>query len=334
MIKSLKYKVSLTFDFWTSLTNKPYIVVTAHFVNNEGQLISIVVEFDLIPYPHKSEQVLLKITQIFSDYSLKDKIISITTDNDTTNTKCIRLLKQCHEEYKDILHVRCLAHVLNLVVKKGLDEADSTISTVSKLVKFVTLSPKRKQTYEECCVSLNVKKLDLIKDVPTRWNSTFLMLERAFSMKTVLDFMCSEKIEFNEYAIQDWNNVKLLIDFLQPFYEATVMLSIHEYPSIYYVIPVIDSLLDHMQQFQNVNLLKNSVNAMIAKLNEYSSLIKTDLAEIATILDPRLNNNYFMNKSNTEPLRKLKQIYQNEYYASPSREERIENQEPEIQTRK
>lgn len=160
------------------------------------------------------------------------------------------------------------------------------------------------------------------------------MLERAFSMKTVLDFMCSEKIEFNEYAIQDWNNVKLLIDFLQPFYEATVMLSIHEYPSIYYVIPVIDSLLDHMQQFQNVNLLKNSVNAMIAKLNEYSSLIKTDLAEIATILDPRLNNNYFMNKSNTEPLRKLKQIYQNEYYASPSREERIENQEPEIQTRK
>jgi hypothetical protein len=65
LIKSSKYKLSLTFDFWTSVTNKPYIVVTAHFMTREGKLMSMIIEFDLIPYPHKSEQVLQKLFKYF-----------------------------------------------------------------------------------------------------------------------------------------------------------------------------------------------------------------------------------------------------------------------------
>jgi hypothetical protein len=195
-------------------------------------------------------------------------------------------------------------------------------------VKYITLSPKRKQVYEECCILLNVKKLDLIKDVPTRWNSTFLMLERAYSMKTVLDYICSEKPEFNEYSLQNWNSLKVILDFLQPFYEATVMLSKHEYPSIYYVFPIVDSLLDHMTKFENVDILRDCIKAMITKLNEYSSKIQTDLAEIATILDPRLNNNDFLNRGNSEPIKKLKQVYAAKYYTALPEDDASDKESP------
>lgn len=114
-------KLSLTFDFWTSITNKPYIVITAHFIH-KSKLSAITLDFDLIPYPHTSDQIyiLTKIKQIFDMYGLQHKIMSITTDNEATNVKLLQLMSLFYIEYEHVIHTRCLAHILNLTVKKGL----------------------------------------------------------------------------------------------------------------------------------------------------------------------------------------------------------------------
>lgn len=52
--------------------------------------------------------------------------------------KCLHFLKLFHEDYEDVIHTRCLAHILNLSVKNGLCVIqDPVISAVSKLVNLI-----------------------------------------------------------------------------------------------------------------------------------------------------------------------------------------------------
>lgn len=85
-----------------------------------------------------------------------------------------------------------------------------------------------------------------------------------------------------------------MVDFLQPFYEATVMLSKHNYPSLYHVVPILDVLAEHLLNREEDGPMKKCATAMIEKLNEYSEILNSDLAQLAVLLDPRLNNNNFI----------------------------------------
>ena len=76
--------------------------------------------------------------------------------------------------------MRCCAHILNLVVQDGLKEIDVAIQKVRESIKYVKGSQTRKVKFMDSTnqMSLDSKK-GLRQDVPTRWNSTYLMLESA-----------------------------------------------------------------------------------------------------------------------------------------------------------
>ena len=82
--------------------------------------------------------------------------------------------------------MRCCAHKLNLIVKDGLEVIKKGIENIRDSVEYWTASPKRYEKFEEmvCQIRVNcTKKMGL--DCPTRWNSTFLMLETALIYKDV-----------------------------------------------------------------------------------------------------------------------------------------------------
>lgn len=317
-IKMITNKISLTFDFWTSVTNKPYVVVTAHLINN-GALQSFILDFDLIPYPHKAEQILHKIVEILNLYALHKRVMSITTDNEKVNVKCLQLLTLFNDDYDDVIHTRCLAHILNLVVKKGLKEVEEPISAVSKLVNLINFSAKKKQAYFEKCAELDMPQLALLKEMNIRWNSTYLMLERAYKMKAVLNYLCQNDREFRSYNIEEfmWADVKLLIDLLKPFYDATLLLSKSKYPSIYYVVPIVDVLMNRLSNTDEIdNELKKKVSgAMLNKVQEYFPLLRTEYALFSIILDPRLKNDYYSENYNgtEDPLTSMTLLFNTRY---------------------
>ena len=78
------------------------------------------------------------------------------------------------------MHMRCCAHILNLIVTVGLKEVKDFIVRVRSAVKYMKSSPARFEKFKSCVEreQLTFKGL-LCLDVPTRWNSTFLMLEGA-----------------------------------------------------------------------------------------------------------------------------------------------------------
>ena len=57
----------------------------------------------------------------------------------------------------NFFHLRCCAHILNLIVQDGLKEIDITIQKIRESVKYVKGSQVRKQEFLE---SVNQMSLD------------------------------------------------------------------------------------------------------------------------------------------------------------------------------
>ncbi|KAL0393387.1 UNVERIFIED_CONTAM: putative AC transposase [Sesamum latifolium] len=124
--------------------------------------------------------------------------------------------------------MRCMAHIINLVVQDGLKGKDEheVISRIREAVRYVRNSPTRYKKFQECVEFMETKKL-LSLDVPTRWNSTYLMLEAAACLKSAFD--AYEDIDlayktglsnnsFDGVPIEsDWDRAKLLLKFLKHF---------------------------------------------------------------------------------------------------------------------
>ena len=127
-----------------------------------------------------------KIHDLLQKWTIHNKIFTITLDyarindnmqNMLCNTLYVHARLPCAGEF---FHVRCGAHVLNLIAKKGLKLINVGIGKMKDLVKYVTGSEGRKLKFEKIALGLGIDfARGLCLDCPTRWNSTYKMLERA-----------------------------------------------------------------------------------------------------------------------------------------------------------
>ncbi|XP_059301813.1 uncharacterized protein LOC132053721 [Lycium ferocissimum] len=134
---------------------------------------------------HKGEHMAESISNCLLHWNL-DKVFTITIDNASSNDVTVReLSKQLNMWRTNImdgkhLHVRCMTHILNLIVQEGLKEIDASVKCVRQMVRYVRGSSARTRSFKKCC---EVQKVGcaktLLLDVPTRWNSTYAMLNTA-----------------------------------------------------------------------------------------------------------------------------------------------------------
>ena len=84
----------------------------------------------------------------------------------------------------------------------------------------------------------------VIKDVVTRWNSTFYMLRRAVELKEAIDFVLIDtgRVDFSP-SDEQWNSAMLLCSFLQPFAVVKDILQGEKYPTLGCVSRYISYLL-------------------------------------------------------------------------------------------
>ncbi|KAF1881154.1 hypothetical protein Lal_00023188 [Lupinus albus] len=78
-------------------------------------------------------------------------------------------------------HVRCGAHIINLIVQEGLKVISNALFKIRESVKYVRGSDARKSKFTICLDHVFYSKSSkrVRQYVPTRWNSTYLMLENA-----------------------------------------------------------------------------------------------------------------------------------------------------------
>ncbi|KAL0393073.1 UNVERIFIED_CONTAM: hypothetical protein Sradi_2530100, partial [Sesamum radiatum] len=112
------------------------------------------IKFLYIPAPHTAEVLADTLVEALMDWNIDSKVSTITIDNCTTNDVMINHLLQ-KLSTKDmpldgkVLHMRCCAHILNLIVKDGLDIIGSSIERICDSVIYWTASPSRVEKFEE-----------------------------------------------------------------------------------------------------------------------------------------------------------------------------------------
>ncbi|KAI8539165.1 hypothetical protein RHMOL_Rhmol09G0160200 [Rhododendron molle] len=127
LVVSNASRLAITTDMWTSSNQKKgFMAVTAHFIDDSWSLQSRILRFIYVPCPHTKEVLCDQLLNCLMDWNIDRKISSITVDNCSTNDTMIDLLWDKLDSTSlmlggDLFHMRCCAHILNLIVKDGLD---------------------------------------------------------------------------------------------------------------------------------------------------------------------------------------------------------------------
>ncbi|KAK2649936.1 hypothetical protein Ddye_017425 [Dipteronia dyeriana] len=313
-----KVRVCLTTDTWTSIQNINYMVVTAHFIDYDWQLQKRILSFSQI-VDHKGDSIGKCIENVLLERGI-DKVFTITVDNATANTTAIGYVIRKLNSWQDdgavlggkYLHVRCCAHILNLIVSDGLKDLHDSIVAIRNAVKYVKSSPSRLDRFKKAVAHEKIGTKGLVVlDVPTRWNSNYLMLESAVKLRKAFELMGEEDLHYVNYFrdddqseqkrigppnCDDWDNAKVFINFLATFYDITLdfSASLRVTSNIYFKswCTIRNQLISLSTEIDP--LVSKIVVSMKQKFDKYwKGLEQTNnLLILAVVLDPRYKLGY------------------------------------------
>ncbi|XP_065325266.1 uncharacterized protein LOC135931889 isoform X1 [Gordionus sp. m RMFG-2023] len=164
---------SITTDIWTANNIMSFCALTFHYINKNWVNINLVLHMIAFPHPHTGDEICKIVLFLLEEFKLKDRILSITHVNGSNEVKAVQLLQKYYQShYSKILYgYRCLAHIINLIVKVGLNCFEEKLKNIEQIVAKLHSSSKFMQSYK--AVSGATKILLAVK---TRWNSKYLMI--------------------------------------------------------------------------------------------------------------------------------------------------------------
>ncbi|KAJ3689308.1 hypothetical protein LUZ61_018472 [Rhynchospora tenuis] len=270
--KEAKYMVSITSDIWTTgKKGQPYCSVTAHWISDDDAMGSWIINkrilaFRVLRFPHDGQAIFEHILEVLEEYNIRDKIFAVALDNASNNVSAIRILSNslCPMLGGAFFHTKCACHILNLIVKDGLQvkEVDALLEKYYKALKFVDSSTKKKQYFADLCSRMGILSVKIPWDVETRWNSTYLLLKKTLHLRPAIDHALSSSPTGQQYRLNqsEWISLEALVPFLENFYTATVRLSATYTPTTSALIEDLVAISDWLKVSQTSRSL-----AMIQK---------------------------------------------------------------------
>ncbi|XP_054803961.1 zinc finger BED domain-containing protein RICESLEEPER 2-like [Prosopis cineraria] len=207
--KKSQIHISLTTDTWTSNQNANYMCLTAHWVDEHWTYQKQILNFCVVEN-HKGETIAQEIEKCLLFWSI-DKVFTITVDNASSNDTALASLKGVLRYWNglvcdgEFLHLRCCAHILNLIVSDGVKDMHKCIEGIRNAIKYVRSSPSRFHKFKELVEKMKIDSKRLLSmDCPTRWNSTYIMLERSLYVTSNVCFQ--QIVDVFEILYENANN--------------------------------------------------------------------------------------------------------------------------------
>ena len=323
--------VHLCLDMWTSANQFSFLAVTAHYVDSNWKLTEKLLSFcETTDHTGSGMARLVKTT--LEEFGLTARLGCLTMDNASSNDSLISSLfenlQDSSSERENFLtgwnpddaRIRCLPHIINLAVKAFLtslgDDGEaqnfendvSVIKRLRYIVKKLRNSPAQRQKYLGQCELANDDRLMLILDVPTRWNSTFYMIQRALKVRNGLKNWISTDPEIGkvklgscQFSQTDWEVLERISVLLEKFESASQLLSGGSYPTLSFVMPVFIELFSYIEnEVANCSSdyrMKQALSAAHCVLAKYYSFTDDSVFYLLTVLlDPRFKKIYLIRK--------------------------------------
>lgn len=233
-LEKIPSRICLTSDCWTSLAGDGYIAVTAHYVDAKWVLHSKILSFCEVFPPHSGEVLASKVHECLIEWGIERKVFTLTLDNATANDNMQDVLRDrlnlddnlvCKG---DFFHVRCSAHILNLIVQAGLEVISPALCKIRETAKYFKGSLSRRIALADCIDG--VEDVALSIDVKNRWNSTYLMLKKALKYQRALKrYKLGDKHYKHCPSNEEWRRASIIFELLKPFYSITTLMSGRSY---------------------------------------------------------------------------------------------------------
>ena len=318
VLKESKFKMAITTDDWRSTAIRSYAVVTIHFIDITGKLRHFMLDFRRHQHPHSGKSLSNLLEDVLMTAAIDGKLVSVTTDNAAYNINGINILNGRLGDV-NLKHVRCIAHVLNLIVKKAISNNSTELDSVRDVVTYIRSSSRRLEVLQGAAVGLNQQFLTPSLDCETRWNSTLDMISRILKIRKLLEYMDGNE-DFEECTIPQstYELLRRLEDVLSPFKEATKELSGSNYSSYSMIFPIFNLLLEEIDRKLSAETMTSSrglIQSLKDGLEQWKPKLIDDDAMIATILDPRFNISHscFQNEDVTRLEALLREKLNQEY---------------------
>ncbi|CAG8837126.1 26123_t:CDS:2, partial [Gigaspora margarita] len=212
--------VSLTFDIWFSRAHDSYIGITCYWLTESFESHKIILEIGELD-DHYASDIVESVNSVFDKFKINNqKIFSITTDNGTNVKLAVQQI--------GITNVKCAGHTLQLSVNLGLKQVDGLISKCKALVSILSKEKKRKQLCEaQLQINPELKEpLDVIKDKRSRDDKLFSSFRR---------------------------RIRIIGRTLSLFDKAIQFLSGFKYPTLGFMIPMLEELAHQLKYFTSHN---------------------------------------------------------------------------------
>ena len=85
----------------------------------------------------------------------------------------------------------------------------------------------------------------LIKDVSTRWSSTYLLLKRLWELRKAIKEICDE-LGWDGLLPSDWMKIEQILKLLEHFAKYTQLVTASSTPTLCAVVPIVEELKLHL----------------------------------------------------------------------------------------
>ena len=300
-------KISFTTDLWTSRTAEAYMCITAHWLDSEWNHQSSVLDFVELPGSHTAELIKTKFLECLTEFGVQKRIMAITLDNASSNKKFVQLLEQESDlGWSRYYHVECIAHVINIAVQAAVQHPniERVLDKLRYLARWINKSQIRTTRFRKVIRKKvgDTQAKKLFRDCPTRWSSTYFMIQRALQLRTAIDEHCKttvvekirDVIKAKKPTSREWDLVKKLSCFLGPFEEATRFAEGSNYATIHVLLQTYNMLMDKIdavKEAMNGTILSDVIKAAKTKLLKYYNN-SSELLTVATALDPTMKTGW------------------------------------------
>ncbi|XP_049292989.1 zinc finger BED domain-containing protein 4-like isoform X2 [Anopheles funestus] len=281
--------VALTLDEWPNTDSTTFYALTAHYIDGNYTFCSSLLECSEFDVPCTDMNIAQWIRRVIDDFNLTiSNVAGIVTDNRPHTMSAVRNL--------NLKHLPCFAHTLNSIVIKCITH---TIGDVIEKIKQIIACFKANNTatskLAKVQTQLNLPRLKLKQDIPSRFTSTYVMIERFHQNKAPL-LACLESMQM-QHTLQskDWTVMEQTINVLYNFDCAAKIASSekHVMPSLAGLM--IQILIQKTSDLLNGDL-EDSVHNMARSLITDLSAISDPIVNQCMLLDPRMKRHSFENK--------------------------------------